>query len=114
MEKLYISVILISILCFSFIGCASLGSRIDFMGGTLSDDKFYPGTRYDLKEVSDSCGGKSFAMTDFIDIPFSFVLDTIMLPFDVFLRHEPVKRTKTEAIRHTVTSPGNETIQSGQ
>ena len=120
MNKRYIVVILIPILFLSLAGCASLGARIGFMG-TPPNDRLYPGTQDDWRQVSYSCGGKSFAMDAFIDLPFSFVLDTIMLPFDAFAyfkegrhSHRPVKKTTTEAIHTSIISTGNETIQSGQ
>jgi uncharacterized protein YceK len=124
MEKRYILVSLIPILCFSLTGCASIGARCELYGSP-PNDQLYPGTRFDWKQVSDSLGGEHFAMFWFIDLPFSFILDTIMLPFDAFAyfkegrpSHKPVKKTTTEAIeesmRTRVTPSGNATIQSGQ
>jgi uncharacterized protein YceK len=114
MEKRYIAVILISVLFLCLTGCASIYSR-GWEKGSL-----YPGTGEDLKEIRDSTsGGRSFAMYSLIDLPFSFVLDTVLLPFDAFSyfkegRHKPVRKSTTEAVDINVSPPANATIKSAQ
>jgi len=116
MEKRYITLILIPILLSCFTGCASIYSR------GWHKDELYPGVSQDLKSIAVSTsGGRSFAMDSLIDLPFSFALDTILLPFDAFsyfkegrYRRKPIKKRTTEPADINITSSGNETIQSGQ
>ena len=113
MEKKYIAVILIPVFFLCLTGCTSIYSR------GWETGRLYPGVSQDLKEIRDSSGGKSFAMHSLIDLPFSFVLDTILLPFDAFSyfkenRHRPVKKSTTEAVDANAPLFVNETIQNSQ
>jgi len=57
-------------------GCGTLGS--------LSDDpRIYGGLRNDIEEVGRGTGPCNPGFLMACDVPFSFVLDTVLLPFTV-------------------------------
>jgi uncharacterized protein YceK len=78
-----------------FCGCASCMSRVYAAG---SRPRYYPGTRNDAFCISQSFNpdekmslGRRLGLTFFslIDIPFSTVFDTILLPVDHIGAYEP-------------------------
>ncbi len=60
--------------CISLTGCISLAEHIDKGGCT---DEYYDGTRKAVKIGT-------LVPPLFLDVPFSAVMDTILLPVDVF------------------------------
>ncbi|RRZ91535.1 YceK/YidQ family lipoprotein [Erwinia sp. 198] len=59
-------------------GCSS------FMSHSGPDQGYYPGTRASAKIVTDSDSGWVMRPLAAIDLPFSAVLDTLLLPFDYY------------------------------
>lgn len=59
-------------------GCAS------FMSHSGPDQGYYPGTRASAKIVADSDSGWVMRPLAAIDLPFSAVMDTLLLPWDYY------------------------------
>lgn len=90
--NLLISLIVSALVYFS--GCSSIGAHINYKTYTRYD--YYAGTQSDielLSELGKPCGGcfvdiltpTLFFMTGayaVIDLPFSIILDTVLLPVD--------------------------------
>ena len=82
--------LLILFLFLSFSGCSSLSYRTS-KNNAISPGP-YPGVRTDVEELGDSReDGEMESMADpiynmvaFFDLPFSFIADTLCLPYDVF------------------------------
>ncbi len=70
MKKLLLIIFSVAILVST--GCSSIKSRSD---GTQSG--LYPGVKADLDGSSES------SAASILDLPFSFALDTVLLPFDL-------------------------------
>jgi uncharacterized protein YceK len=81
--------------CFILLGCASLDYRTGTTGAVNSG--VYPGTRWDAKNIHSITSGEyqpwiteiwPFHLTaSILDLPLSFVLDTICLPYDLTRKH---------------------------
>jgi uncharacterized protein YceK len=74
-------------------GCGTLISHSD--AGALSPGagRLYRGVQYDGKYV-----GGAFGLAVMCDVPFSFVADTLMIPFDV-RNHYPVELPSNQVER---------------
>ncbi len=83
MKKRLLIIFSVSILVST--GCSSIKSRSD---GTQSG--LYPGVKADLDGSSES------SAASILDLPFSFALDTVLLPFDL-LRGKDDKPAEPEA-----------------
>lgn len=59
-------------------GCASI------MSHSGPDQGYYPGTRAGAKVVADSSNGWVMRPLAALDLPFTAVLDTLLLPWDYF------------------------------
>lgn len=59
-------------------GCSSI------MSHTGPDQGYYPGTRASASTVADSNSGWVMRPLALIDLPFSAVLDTLLLPYDYY------------------------------
>jgi uncharacterized protein YceK len=71
----------ILISCLFITGCMSLG-------GTFADDrcnKIYAGTSIDIDYLVNNSGGHGITNVPFIiiDLPFSLVMDTLLLPYTI-------------------------------
>lgn len=69
------------------LACLSLagtGGCSSFMSHSGPDQGYYPGTRASAKIVADSDSGWVMRPLAAIDLPFSAVLDTLLLPFDYY------------------------------
>ncbi|MCP1438900.1 uncharacterized protein YceK [Erwinia persicina] len=69
------------------LACLSLagtGGCSSFMSHSGPDQGYYPGTRASAKIVTDSDSGWVMRPLAAIDLPFSAVLDTLLLPFDYY------------------------------
>ncbi|HBV38735.1 MAG TPA: hypothetical protein DEF05_03345 [Erwinia sp.] len=96
------------------LACLSLagtGGCSSFMSHSGPDQGYYPGTRASAKIVADSDSGWVMRPLAAIDLPFSAVLDTLLLPFDYYRSgrdktgdspHERVLRSEQE--NHTSDS----------
>ena len=79
-------------LFFLFTGCASIDSRSKEYGYYISPG-IYPGVRTDVKQIGDIAKGRADPFiqsaafivmpVSLLDVPFSFVLDTLLLPYDI-------------------------------
>lgn len=67
------NILILLALSFSMTGCGSFSSR--FSAGY--HDEYYSGVKYSIEQTN---YGNGFY---YIDIPFSFIFDTVMLPADV-------------------------------
>ena len=70
--KNLLQITIATVLITGLTGCGSLESRSD---GTQSG--LYPGVKADLDGASES------SAASILDLPFSFALDTVLLPFDL-------------------------------
>jgi len=72
-------------------GCSSV------MSHTGGDEGYYPGTRSDVNMIKSD--DTSWAMTPLLvlDLPFSAVLDTLLLPYDYYRRGTMNTRQRIEA-----------------
>jgi len=72
-------------------GCSSV------MSHTGGDEGYYPGTRSDVNMIKSD--ETSWAMTPLIalDLPFSAVLDTLLLPYDYYRRGTVNTRQRIKA-----------------
>ncbi len=63
-------------------GCSSV------MSHTAGNQGYYPGAKADVRMMGSN--DTSWAMTPLlaIDLPFSAVMDTVLLPYDYFTRHD--------------------------
>ncbi|MBK5072380.1 YceK/YidQ family lipoprotein [Budviciaceae bacterium CWB-B4] len=68
-KKIMVLVMLSSFLC----GCGSFASR--FEGGY--HDEYYSGVKYSVHQADRGYGFY------YLDVPFSFIFDTVMLPADI-------------------------------
>ena len=84
MLKILSNYFVLSILCLFTIGCSSLICRNQ---GSCAD--IYPGVRRDFGDPPSDSEFLKMPVLDgiytIIDLPFSFVVDTIWLPFDLLI-----------------------------
>jgi len=69
------------------LACLSLagtGGCSSFMSHSGPDQGYYPGTRASAKIVADSNSGWVMRPLAAIDLPFSAVMDTLLLPWDYY------------------------------
>ena len=73
-----LNLVLVALSCTS---CASMTARSE-----PRTEKFYPGVKNDLYYLQnpDAQGYGSLTWLNAVDLPFSFLLDTLLLPIDVF------------------------------
>jgi len=88
-KKKYIAIIVILISLLYLTGCASIDYRTGRPAYHVSPGT-YPGVRNDIAQLSrggsDSMGmvpGWVYNTVAIIDLPFSFILDTLCLPYDI-------------------------------
>ena len=76
-------------------GCGTLISHSDLCAGALSPGagRLYRGVQYDGKYLDGA-----FGLAVLCDVPFSFVADTLMIPFDV-RSHYPVEQPSNQVER---------------
>ncbi len=95
------------IFLFNLIGCASVEGRKLYYGA-------YPGVRYGIDNIS----GHGLTVGDYgwqgkvlylLDLPLSFVMDTVLLPFDVFHKREK-KEAYLKEDNSIVIEPKNITL----
>ncbi|TKI07306.1 YceK/YidQ family lipoprotein [Martelella alba] len=79
-------------LLFLTASCALLGSNgcSSVMTHTGPNQGYYPGTRASLKVLEDDHSGWTMKPFAAIDLPFSALLDTLLLPYD-YLRKDSDK-----------------------
>ena len=89
-KKFYFKALVLSggILCLS--GCSSIMSH---SGGK---EGLYPGTRANAKTLSDPETSWAIKPLAALDLPFSAVMDTVLLPWDMY-RHDDSLKSKVEA-----------------
>lgn len=69
------------------LACLSLagtGGCSSFMSHSGPDQGYYPGTRASAKVIADSNSGWVMRPLAAIDLPFSAVMDTLLLPWDYY------------------------------
>ncbi|EOJ5037854.1 YceK/YidQ family lipoprotein [Escherichia coli] len=72
-------------------GMTLLGGCSSVMSHTGGKEGTYPGTRASATMIGDdetNCGTKSLAI---LDMPFTAVMDTLLLPWDVFRKDSSVR-----------------------
>ena len=94
---------LVSILLIFFLnGCASIECRTKKY--PLVAPGVYPGVRKDLDDITPNEDffktGTLFRIAPIIDLPLSFVLDTICLPFDIYQNNKDIKAEVPETKGH--------------
>lgn len=77
-------------------GCVSLlsgcGTLLSFNAMGPYDSHVYGGTRVDIEMIKDGFAGQSWFLTLFaLDVPFSLVADTVLLPITV-THHFSIKK----------------------
>lgn len=90
MKKFYFKALVLSggILCLG--GCSSMMSH---SGGK---EGLYPGTRANTKTLQDPETSWAVKPLIILDYPFSAVMDTVLLPWDMY-RHDNSLKSKVEA-----------------
>lgn len=98
----------------ALLGCAGvtviLGGCSSIMTHTGPHQGYYPGTRNDVRMIKDKDTG--WVMTPFLalDLPFSAVLDTLLLPYDIYRAGKTeVGDSPRERIRHGAPTEGEPT-----
>ncbi|WP_413727485.1 YceK/YidQ family lipoprotein [Sodalis sp. RH19] len=91
-------------------GCALLASNgcSSVMSHTGPDQGYYPGTRASVNVIRDEDTSWAMVPLALIDLPFSAVLDTLLLPYD-YLRKDSDKSADSprERMLHSgANSPG--------
>lgn len=98
----------ILMMCIFFaIGCASVSYRLDSSSMPEISSGPYPGTRLDINLMEEAFKGEiesSHSLIDplvfagfLTDVPLSFLVDTIFLPYDVFqIGKDKFREKKTE------------------
>lgn len=89
MKSSFLKIIILSMVIPYFTGCASLQYRA---GESYISPGIYPGVRTDIDNIKSSHNPpaeaefvyKSMAILSIFDLPFSFIMDTICLPYDIF------------------------------
>ncbi|AKJ40752.1 YceK/YidQ family lipoprotein [Pragia fontium] len=78
---------------FALTGCSSLMAHVAPYEG------YYPGTSNDIEMIKDSDNGWMMRTLLIVDLPFSSVLDTVLLPYDYYRSTDsrPSPRTKISA-----------------
>ena len=86
---------LVVFMSFLMIGCSSIRARTEI---TDKEWTVYPGIQEDVKDTSELYSGKSSepgwikgVMTTIyiVDLPFSTVFDTVVMPYDLYRMHTP-------------------------
>ena len=94
-------------------GCFSISERTD--PGWLSKDvNYYRGTHFDYWILNSEGATTVGTVVCLIDLPFSFALDTILVPFD-FTRDElnrPAPECATDTIKYAAMSGDLEKIKT--
>ncbi|MFH0854751.1 MAG: YceK/YidQ family lipoprotein [bacterium] len=97
-KKNYITLIVFIIVSSQIAGCGSITyrTRPAIKGMYVSPElsrAVYPGVRRDIYQIKDTSsaakwigqgGATFFCITSILDIPLSFVIDTLCLPYDIF------------------------------
>ena len=95
MKKIYINLLLSVLIIPFFTGCASLSYRMNPSEyDHYIEPGVYPGVRLDSDNIENNSTYKSTASNKYpqplisgisiFDLPLSFILDTVCLPYDMF------------------------------
>ena len=90
-RKLLLPLTLLAIVLFIPQGCATIYTQNyskkdnDICEICMDVSRIYSGTAYDLCYIAN---GSPMMLYSIIDMPFSFVADTILLPFTVYQQHD--------------------------
>ncbi len=90
-RKILLSLRMSALVLFVLPGCATIYTQNyskndnDVCETCMDVSRIYSGTAYDLCYIA---SGSPMMLYNVIDLPFSFVADTILLPFTVYQQHD--------------------------
>jgi uncharacterized protein YceK len=115
LDKNNFTIIMIAVFLVNLAGCVSIDSRSH--GGCRG---LYPGVTEDIVIIKtggacmDICFPTAERIFSIIDLPFSFALDTICLPFDAFQKCEKKEEQLLKKYNDIETEPKNITSPAAQ
>lgn len=84
-----------------FIGMVSLCSCSSVSSHTGGKEGIWPGTRASAKMLSDDSNGWGTKSLVALDIPFTAILDTLLLPWDLYRKDNSLKSQVEKSEMHT-------------
>ncbi|WP_228350884.1 MULTISPECIES: YceK/YidQ family lipoprotein [Limnobaculum] len=96
--------ICVSTTMFALSGCSSL------MAHVAPYERYYPGTAHDIDMIGDDNHGWLMRSLLIVDLPFSAMLDTVLLPYDLYRASDTEGRSSP---RKTISDSDKEKQNKG-